>query len=173
MSFLFYFLSLRLLSPTTDTWNSEAHDIHVSMCELRFNEESSSFEVSIKIFIDDLEMAIKKEGYTPLNLGTTKENELTEEHLASYLDKYFFIEIDGKKLSAHFVGKEISEDYQAVWCYVEYSAEINKAQKCTLTNRILLDIYSDQRNIMDIRMSKTHKAYTILGPGHSSWSYTF
>jgi len=143
------------------------------MCELRFNKESSSFEVAIKIFIDDLEVAIKKEGYPALNLGSNKENELAEEHLASYLDKYFSIEIDGKKWTPHFVGKEISEDFQAVWCYVEYSGDISKAQKCTLTNRILLDIYSDQRNIMDIRMSKSHKAYTILEPGRSSWSYTF
>ena len=150
-----------------------SHDIHVSMCELQFDEQTSAFQVSIKIFIDDLEIAMKKEGYPPLNLGSANENELTPEYLESYIDKYFSIEIDGKKLSPHFVGKEISDDFQAVWSYLEYPGEISKAKKCTLTNRILLDIYNDQRNIMDIRMSKSHKAYTILEPAHASWSYTF
>ena len=149
------------------------HDIHVSMCELRFNEASSTFEASIKIFIDDLEVAMKKEGYPPMNLGSTHENPLAEEQLASYIDKYFSIEIDGKKLNPHFVGKEISEDYQAVWCYVEYSKDTGRSQKCTLTNRVLLDIYSDQRNIMDVKMNKAHSAYFILDPNHSSWNYTF
>jgi hypothetical protein len=150
-----------------------SHDMHVSMCELRFVEETSTFQVSIKVFIDDLEVAMKKEGLPPLYLGIPKENELAEEQIASYLNKYFTIDIDGKKWQAKFIGKELSEDYLAVWCYLEYSGEINKAQLCTLTNRILLDIYDDQRNIMDIRMNKTHKAYTILDPSHPSWNYTF
>ena len=116
---------------------------------------------------------MKKEGFPPMDLGSPKENELAEEQITTYLNKYFSIDIDGKKWPANFIGKELSEDYQAVWCYVEYAGEFNKAKHCTLTNRILLDIYDDQRNIMDIRMNKTHKAYTILDPAQPSWKYTF
>ena len=45
-----------LLSTCLSSWVSatNAHDIHVSVCELRWNEESGAFEVSVKIFIDDL-----------------------------------------------------------------------------------------------------------------------
>ena len=154
-------------------WVGSLHDLHVSMCELKYDDVSSSFQVSLKIFIDDLDKGVIKEGYPALNLGSGKESELTDEHLISYIDKYFSIEIDGKKLSPTFIGKELSDDYQAVWCYIEFPAEISKAQKCVLTNRILLDIFSDQRNIMDIRMNSTQKAYTILDPDHPSWSYTF
>jgi len=116
---------------------------------------------------------MQKDGYPALNLGSKNEDALAEEHLGTYLDKYFFIDIEGKKITPHFVGKEISEDFLAVWCYIEYSAQVTKTQKFTLTNRILIDMYSDQRNIMDIRMSSTQKDYTILDPAHSSWSYTF
>src|SRR5688572_25411157 len=44
------------------------HDIHLSLCELRYNEQSAAFEVAIKIFIDDLEAAIGKEGITELRI---------------------------------------------------------------------------------------------------------
>ncbi|MEO5907159.1 MAG: DUF6702 family protein, partial [Saprospiraceae bacterium] len=52
------------------------HDIHISLSELRFNEETHSFEVSIKIFIDDLEKALKKDGATDLYIGTNQESDL-------------------------------------------------------------------------------------------------
>jgi hypothetical protein len=173
MHFLLFFLVLQIHAPSAFLCNESAHPIHVSMCELNYNETSSSFQVSLKIFIDDLELSMKQEGYPPLNLGSVKEDTLAQEHLLSYLNKYFFIEIDGQKLVPKFVGKEISEDFLAVWCYIEYPAVIARGQKCTLTNSVLLDMYNDQKNIMNISMGKTQKDYAILDSGHPSWSYTF
>ena len=169
MIFILYFLSLRLFGVSP----SIAHPIHVSLCELRYNEEAASFQVSLKIFIDDLEVAIKKEGYPPLNLGAATESELTQQNLAAYIDKNFFIELNGHKVESHFVGKELSDDYLAVWCYMEYPATISKSEICTITNRVLLDLYTDQRNIMDIKMNSTQKEYTIFDSSTNSWSYTY
>jgi hypothetical protein len=149
------------------------HDIHISVCELRYNEVSGAFEVSIKIFIDDLELALSKEGAPGLFIGTPKELKEANTYIADYLRKHFSIDIDGKRLTPDFLGKEISEDFLAVWCYVEFTAQVSRAAKCTLTNDILLDLYDDQRNIMDIRMNKSHKDYTIFQPGRSTWSFTF
>jgi hypothetical protein len=158
--------------PAQVTANEE-HDIHISLTELRWNEESGIFEVSIKIFIDDLELALGKEHAPGLFIGTPKELKNANEYIANYLTKHFTIVIDGTRLTPSFLGKEVSEDFLAVWCYVEFPAEIHRSNKCILTNDILLDIYDDQRNIMDIRMHKSHKEYTILQPGRSTWSYTF
>mgnify|MGYP000924569866 FL=1 len=81
--------------------------------------------------------------------------------------------MDGTGLMAEYMGKEISEDFLAVWCYVQFPAQASHGKKCTVSNDILLDMYEDQRNIMDLRMSKSHKDYTIFQPGQSTWSYTF
>ncbi len=151
----------------------DKHDLHLSMCELRFNEASSSFEVAIKIFVDDLELAIEKEGVKDLRMGSPDENQFTDMHIAEYLNKFFSIEIDGVRLKADFIGKEYTDDKLAVWCYIEYAGKDNNARKCILSNRILLDIYQDQRNIMDIRMSKSHKDYTILDGGNDTWSFSY
>lgn len=171
MILLFYFINL--LSPFTSDLTAGAHPIHASICELNYSEKDAAFQVSVKIYIDDLGAAMNKEGYPALNLGSTSENELTQEYLASYLDKYFTITLNGKKLVLKFVGKELSDDFLAVWCYIEFPATVSKGQKCTISNRILLDLYSDQRNIMDIRMNSTQKEYTIFDPSNSSWSYTY
>lgn len=148
------------------------HDIHLSICELRFNEENASFEVAIKIFIDDLEKAIQQDGPKDLRIGTSQESAMADEAIAYYLDKHFSIEIDGIKLKPDFIGKEVTDDMLAVWCYIKYPG-MTSGKKCLLSNNILLDIYEDQRNIMDIRMSKTHKDYTILASGKNTWVYNY
>ncbi len=164
-----------LLSACLSSWVSatKAHDIHVSVCELRWNEESGAFEVSVKIFIDDLERALTMEGAPGLFMGTPKEVKEANEYIASYLQKHFTIDMDGTRLSPDFLGKEISDDLLAVWCYVQFPAKLSRSKKCTLSNDILLELYDDQRNIMDIRMHKTHKDYTIFQPGRTTWTYTY
>ncbi|MBK9984917.1 MAG: hypothetical protein IPP15_21565 [Saprospiraceae bacterium] len=171
MILLFYIISF--LSPFTSILRTDEHPIHASICELKYSEKDAAFQVSVKVYIDDLEVAMKNEGYPPVNLGATTENTLAQEYLASYIDKYFTITQDGHKLTSKFVGKELSDDFLAVWCYLEFPATTSKGQKYTITNRILLDLYSDQRNIMDIRMNSTQKEYTIFDPSNSSWSYTY
>lgn len=149
------------------------HDIHVSVSEVTWKAESTSFEVSVKIFIDDLETALKKEGQgTGLQIGTEKESAKAEDLIAAYLEEHFHISIDGIQLPAEWVGKETTEDFQAIWCYITYTGTRNP-KKCTISNDILFELYDDQRSIMDIRMTSSHKAYTIFEPGKSSWSYTF
>ena len=174
-SFVKATLLIVFLSTFLPSWVSagKTHDIHISVCELRWNEVSGAFEVSIKIFIDDLEFALSKEGAPGLFIGTAKEIKEANEYIAAYLRKHFIIDIDGKRLTPDFLGKEISEDFLAVWCYVEFPAQVSRASKCILSNDILLDLYADQRNIMDIRMSKSHKDYTIFQPGRSTWNFTF
>lgn len=154
-------------------WAKDAHDIHICLTELKFNETSSSFQVSIKIFIDDLELTLSKEGTSGLFLGTPKESGDADEFIEGYLNKHFKIDIDGEPLEMVFLGKEVSEDLQAIWCYVEFTAQPMHGKKCTLSNDILFSQFEDQRNIMDIRMRKNHKDYIILQPGHSTWTYTY
>lgn len=155
------------------TFANGDHDIHLSLCELRYNEASGSFEVSIRIFIDDLEAAIEKEGIKGLGIGTPKEIASADEYIASYLDKHFSIVVDNVKLKGSFLGKEITDDHLAVWCYVEYPNVKAGANKCILSNNILFEVYDDQRNIMDIRMTKSHKDYTIFERSKDTWSYTY
>lgn len=154
-------------------WGNNAHDIHICLTELKFNETSSSFQVSIKIFIFDLELALSKEGNLGLFIGTPKEASGADAFIETYLNKHFKIDIDAKPLEMVFLGKEVSEDLQAIWCYVEFAAQPMRGKKCTLSNDILFSLFEEQRNIMDIRMSKSQKDYTIFQPGHNTWTYMF
>jgi hypothetical protein len=149
------------------------HDIHISVCELRYNESTDAFEVSLKIFIDDLELALARDGVTGLGIGTPKELPAANDKIAAYLSKHFKIQLGGQVLSHEFLGKEISEDYLAVWCYIQLKANPAAGQQCSVTNDILFEMYDDQKTLMDVRMTKTHKEYVILQPDKATWNYTY
>ncbi len=164
---------LLLVFTSSVTRAGEEHDIHISLCELRWNESTAAFEVSVKIFIDDLELALRKDGASGLFVGTDRETSEADKHIAAYLRKHLRIEIDGVKLEPQYHGKEVTPDLMAVWCYVEFNCSMPRNKTFVLTNDILLDIYTDQRNIIDIRMGASHKAYTIFQPGRSTWTYRY
>lgn len=152
---------------------NDVHNVHLSMCELRFNTHTSKFEVAIRIFIDDLEKALENEGAKNLKICTPDETSDTQSHINKYIDKYFTIQIDGVVLKGKFLGKEVTEDLIAVWFYVEYTVVNPSPKKCILTNNILLDIYDDQKNIMDIKMNNADKDYAIFESGRSSRTFMF
>lgn len=149
------------------------HDIHVSVCELKYNSNTTSFQASIKIFIDDLQRAASKEGAPEMRIGDDAELKNANDYIAGYLKKHFHIELDGTGLSPVFAGKELSDDYLAVWCYIEFPATLSGVKNCTVTNDVLMALYEDQRNIMDIQMTASHKDYMIFQPDHCTWSYSF
>ena len=161
------------------TWSSMAplraaddHDIHVCLSEVRWNATSATFEVSVKVFIDDLELALSKSGISNLHIGTPKESTEADGAIERYLGQHFRIAINGVNLDGTFIGKEVAEDYQAIWCYIEFAAA-QKTLTCSILNDVFFELYDDQRNILEARMSTSHKAYTILEPDKRSWNYTF
>lgn len=149
------------------------HDIHVSVCELKYNSNTASFQASIKIFIDDLQRAASKEGAPEMRIGDNAELDDADGYIALYLKKHFRIALDGTELEPVFAGKELSDDFLAVWCYIEFPARISGVKKCTVTNDVLMALYDDQRNIMDIQIDAAHKDYLIFQPDRCAMSYTF
>ncbi len=164
---------LYIFSTAVFAGNTPLHDIHISVCEVRYNAQSASFQVSLKIFIDDFERAMSKEGAPALHIGGTTEIKDADSYIGAYLNNHFSISLDGSRLIPTFVGKELSEDFLAVWCYFEFPARLTGVKQCSMFNDVLFALYEDQRNIMDIRMNSSHKDYTIFQPGKSTWSYTF
>ena len=164
---------LGILSTAVFGEDHPLHDIHISVCEVRYNAQAASFQVSLKIFIDDFERAMSKEGAPALHIGGTTEIKDADSYIGAYLNHHFTISLDDSRLVPILAGKELSDDYLAVWCYFEYPAKLSGVKHCSISNDVLFALYEDQRNIMDIRMNSSHKDYMIFQPGKSTWSYSF
>lgn len=140
---------------------STAHEFHVSKCEVEYVKEERSVQISLQIFIDDLELAMKNAGSENLFLCTKKEHPEANDFIKAYLSTVFKINVDGQEMDYDYLGKEMSEDLAAVWCYLEISnTDINTSFR--IENKVLMETFPDQKNLVKVKLSKTTKEHYLF-----------
>ena len=71
-----------------------------------------------------------------------------------------------------YIGKETSEDLQAIWCYLEI-INIESIKSIRVENSLLMELFDDQKNIIHIMMPDKKQGYFMLEKGKSSDKATF
>ena len=68
---------------------SEVHEFHLSKSIINYSTEEKSIQITMNMFIDDLELALKSEGADSLKLCTRSEKASAEDYIYKYiLDSY-------------------------------------------------------------------------------------
>lgn len=144
------------------------HEFHVSKALVEFNESEQALQVSMHLFIDDLEEGLQLGGVQEtLNLCTSKEHENAEAYLSEYLKKKFKILVNEELLDFEFLGKEPSEDLIGIWCYLEIT-NISSINAIQIENSILLEAFEDQKNIISLIGPNKKKDYFLFKEGYFS-----
>jgi len=168
--FFFFFISLNSIFATGDPVfesNVEFHEFHMSKCQIEFNQQEKAVQISMHIFIDDLEDALRNQGSGKLFIGTEKETDQADEYFFQYLKSHFQLNVNNQNAEYEYIGKETSEDLQAIWCYLEI-INIEKVTSIVVENNILMELFDDQKNIIHIMMPNKQQGYFILEKGKSS-----
>lgn len=140
---IFLYISIFLFGGSVD------HDVHLSKSEVNYDTESKSVQVSIMLFLDDLEDALGKRGAEDLKLYNNNESEDADIWIEDYLLEKLRFSSNGGALDATYLGREITEDFEGVWCYIEIPfADSN--QSFAVTNEIFMEIFDDQKHVMVI-----------------------
>ncbi|MEM6734795.1 MAG: DUF6702 family protein [Bacteroidota bacterium] len=126
------------------------HPFHVSVTDIKYNKDKKSIQISSRIFLDDLELALQ--AYTNQEgLDIVDENnwDFINENLKRYLLNKIILK-DGKnrEYKLVYVGIEIEDD--VMWCYLEVE-KVKKIQSIIVTNKILHEVWSDQENLVHFR----------------------
>ena len=137
------------------------HEFHVSKTEAHYKSEQSDLQVSVHIFIDDLELALKDFSDEPIHLLTQKELPQADSLIYGYLSSKIQFLADDKHLNLSYLGKEISNDFQGVWCYLECN-NVMKPKLTSIKNNLLCELYDDQKNIVSLKVDNKTKAFHIL-----------
>ena len=136
---------------------SQAHPFYVSICQVNYNQQNQSLEITVKIFVDDLLVALSEEGHEKLYIGEDKENEHTDEYIFNYLTDKIHFSVNENEVQANFVGKEMEKD--VVWTYLEIN-DIAQLNDIEVSCNLLTDVFSDQSNI--IQVNKNGKIKNLL-----------
>lgn len=131
------------------------HDYHVSVTQMQYNPASKSFEVSIRIFTDDLEKGLSQSHSK--QRFVIKDNDQNDAIIEEYIRKSFVLTDSQKKASPiKYIGKEQEED--ATWVYLEVPIQ-GSLNGYRLLNVTLMEVFDDQVNMTNIKYSSEKKTF--------------
>lgn len=128
-----------------------AHEFYVGITEVVYNAEERTYEVSVRLFTDDLELGIA--GYTGVNphFDTAREVPAADSLLMVYLKAHFALgETLRSPLPLRFIGRETKLD--VTWIYLE-TPRMQPLTQVTVLNHMLMELYSDQTHIVHLNQA--------------------
>lgn len=150
------------------------HEFHVSKCQIEYSVETEALQITLHLYLDDLEEALRKQGADKMFLCTDKEHDKAEKYLFRYLKQQFKLIVNetGEVAEFDFIGKEQSEDLQAVWCYLEVT-NVSAFKSLEVTNSLLMEVFDDQKNIVQIMAPGKKQGYFLFHKGQANDKVTF
>lgn len=113
-------LALAFLLPfRTDT--ATGHVFYVSVTKVKWNPQQERLDLTVRIFTNDLEQAIKAQGGPELRLWTTGQHAESDRFVGGYLTSRIKFRIDGAERPLKYVGKADALDATACFCRSETS----------------------------------------------------
>jgi hypothetical protein len=134
------------------------HEFYVSLTDIRYNSHNERFEVSMRLFPDDLDRALFERWGIRTQLATELEHERADSLLMVYLLDGFSLVADKQEIVFSYLGKEAESD--AIWCYLEsdphpYPAEVS------IGNKLLIEVFPDQINIIQVYVNDWNKGLLL------------
>jgi len=142
---------------------STAHDIHICKADLHYKSDKKVLQISIHIFLDDLDAELKAMGAEDPKLCTENESENAETFLLKYISQGFKVKSANEELGLQYIGKEPSEDLIAVWCYFEIP--LDQLTELEVENTIMFEKFEDQQNILSFKVDGKRIAWHFMEKG--------
>ncbi|MBL6446304.1 hypothetical protein JMN32_08290 [Fulvivirga sp. 29W222] len=138
--------------------SSFKHPIHVSVCDIEFDKERNALEIVQRIFLDDLELAVRnQQGDQMIDLlspkGTTTDN-----LVKAYLKAHFKISVNNKAETYSYLGHEVEGD--ALYAYMEIE-KVKKLNSIQVYSAILTREHDDQVNLVHVEVDKKIKSLKL------------
>jgi hypothetical protein len=146
---------LKLLVLFLGLFLPDLHPFHSSVTEMSYNQKDQSWEISIRLFQDDLEQTMSS------NLGKKFRmipgDEASEKELDAYLRKHFRFHA-GKQISTPYRWLGTEQQQDVIWVYIEIPSSSDLIGSY-LENSLLLDEFEDQTNLVSWSFQGQKKSY--------------
>ncbi|HAI76815.1 MAG TPA: hypothetical protein DCM08_11260 [Microscillaceae bacterium] len=189
LALLFIWMPQGFASPASPVASGfrPVHDFHTSIAEMDYNPRSKAFEVSLRVFIDDFEKALtllifqeKFRSLLPERLAKivvpTQTDEIKQYAeqiikldkisqdlyplVQEYLAQRFIVkDANGQTAPLHFYGMEQGNETDVLWLYFEVDCRAVELAQATFSNRVLLELFDDQTNIVNLTYQGKKKSF--------------
>ena len=122
-----------------------AHKYYTSLAQVEYNAEAKSVEVSLRVFADDLELALTRRTGRAVSLDRTKD---ADRLVLDYLRDTFGIRNRGGEAKAlKWVGMELRAG--VAWLYLEAEMPEGLAG-ARLRDHVLFELFAEQVNTVSV-----------------------
>ncbi len=141
------------------------HPFYVSVIDINHNTKEKSVEISVRIFTEDLEAALRKYGNTKVDLAHPADKAAMDKLLNSYIQGKLHLNLNGKPAAMHYIGYE--QRLESIWAYLEVE-NIPAVKKVDVNCNLLYEFDPKQTNIFHTKVNGTEKSYKLDNPKTST-----
>ncbi|MGY0426868.1 MAG: DUF6702 family protein [Polaribacter sp.] len=134
------------------------HKYYLSLTQIKYKKETKSIQIIINVFTDDIEATLNKDYQLDMQLESKNELKNADEYFKKYLKKNLQFKINGISKEFNYIGKEYDSDL--VFFYLEIPA-IDSVKNIEITNKLLIDHFPDQQNLVKSKVGKKHKSILL------------
>lgn len=136
------------------------HPLHISVTEIEYNEKAEALQIISRIFVDDLEVAVREKKSMPeLDILNPNKGLTTQTLIADYLKDHLKIKLDGKPQQLNLLGYE--EENFAFICYIEIE-KVKNFKVIEVENTVITEIFDDQSNLVHITYKGPIKSMRLM-----------
>lgn len=135
------FLGLLLVSISA----FEVHKFYMAIFQVNYAPEKKMLQITSRVFLDDLNLALEKKYGKKTHLGSEKESAEDQATLKKYFTENLIIKVNGQSKPVVFLSKELEGD--VLICYSRVT-DIPKLHSAAITNTLLTHWNAEQQNIL-------------------------
>ncbi|HEX4958982.1 MAG TPA: DUF6702 family protein [Lacibacter sp.] len=137
------------------------HPFYMSVTEIEYRPQQKELQIACKIFIDDLEDALKAETKRTITLSDEKQKVNHQALIYKYLQQHLKLTVDGRPAAYEMLGFE--KEQEAVWNYLVVK-NVAPFKTATVLNDVLYQLREGQINIIHFKANNHTQSYRLNAP---------
>ncbi len=140
---------------------ARAHAVHSAAVEMESNHEAMRVEVTLRLFLDDLEAALSARAGKPIQAEKVPAAEFAASVTAYLRETLVLRDPQGNPARLEWIGRELKDAANEAWLFVQFAgpAKLDEAQ---LRVTLLRDQFPDQLTSVQVRDGQ--RRLTLLFP---------
>lgn len=136
-----------------------AHKYYLSLTQIEYRSELQTLQITINVFMDDIEVALNKDFNIDLQLNTKDELKKNDIYFEKYLKQKLHLKINTISRNFTYIGKEYEGDL--IYFYLEIE-NITRMNSIEIENKILTTHFPKQQNLIKTKVGKNHKSILLI-----------
>ena len=140
-----------------------AHPLRLSLSEIEYSSDEKLLTVSLRLFLMDVNEALVFDPDSKeLAFCQPNESENAEPLLMEYLDEFFYVKANGRKLDLQIKSKRLHGEgiNEALGVVFEHRQE-QPLTSLEVKNAVFTDLFFDQSNIVYVYMNGDSKSFML------------